>query len=258
MHSVSGGRRRGRPCGSLSVVTRRPLLAALTAVLAASALSACATGSFSSAPTPSPTSSTGTLGAGFYDPSAPPAPEGTVAPKPGSWDDATPPAGYTVVLLSYVSATPAASGESTASAEADAAATKTMTAAVTSWAAENDVTVTPVVATKPAELLTAVASAIDKRPDLVIAVGNALVDPLAAITPGALHQRFLVLGAELAEPTSNVTAAEWNGAGFRGEGLGPSSHYDPATFTPERTGRALRAGVAAVVNDLTGIVVWVD
>jgi hypothetical protein len=67
-----------------------------------------------------------------------------------------------------------------------------------------------------------------------------------------------VVGAELAEPTANVTAADRTGASFRGEGLGMSSTYDPATFTSERAGRAVRAGVAAVLNGLTGIVIWLD
>ena len=29
-----------------------------------------------------------------------------------------------------------------------------------------------------------------------------------------------------------------------------------ATFTPERAARAVRAGVAAVLSDVTGVVVW--
>jgi hypothetical protein len=45
---------------------------------------------------------------------------------------------------------------------------------------------------------------------------------------------------------------------FRGEGLGLPSAYDPGSFTPERADRAVRAGVAAVLNGLTGIVVWLD
>ncbi|GHJ37198.1 hypothetical protein [Streptomyces sp. TS71-3] len=44
------------------------------------------------------------------------------------------------------------------------------------------------------------------------------------------------------------SAAGWTGASFRGEGLGMSATYDPATFTPERAGRAVRAGVAAVLG----------
>jgi hypothetical protein len=35
-----------------------------------------------------------------------------------------------------------------------------------------------------------------------------------------------------------------------------SSTYDPASFTPERAGRAVRAGVAAVLNGLNGIAIW--
>ena len=66
------------------------------------------------------------------------------------------------------------------------------------------------------------------------------------------------MGAELAEPTGNVTAVDWTGASFRGEGLGASSAYDPASFTAERCAAAIRAGVAAVLNDLTGIVIWLD
>ena len=95
-------------------------------------------------------------------------------------------------------------------------------------------------------------------PDLIVSTGNDLVDPLALVTANHLTQPFLVIGAELAEPTQNVTAVDWSGASFRGEGLGMSSTYDPASFTGERCGAAIRAGVAAVLNDLTGIVIWLD
>ena len=78
------------------------------------------------------------------------------------------------------------------------------------------------------------------------------------MTASHLDQQFLVIGAELAEPTVNVTAADWTGASFRGEGLGMPDAYDPATFTPERAARAVRAGVAAVLNGITGIVIRLD
>jgi len=55
--------------------------------------------------------------------------------------------------------------------------------------------------------------------------------------------------------THNVTAADWTGASFRGEGLGLPDAYGPASFTPERAGRAVRAGVAAVLNGITGVVI---
>lgn len=64
--------------------------------------------------------------------------------------------------------------------------------------------------------------------------------------------------AELAEPTANVTAADWPGASFRGEGLGMPSTYDPASFTPDRAAAAVRAGVASVLNGVTGRVIWLD
>ncbi|WP_448630981.1 hypothetical protein [Cellulomonas soli] len=67
-----------------------------------------------------------------------------------------------------------------------------------------------------------------------------------------------MVGAEIAEPTANVTAADWSGASYRGEGLGSASTYDPASFTPDRCARAVRAGVAAVLGEVTGVVVWVD
>ncbi len=95
-------------------------------------------------------------------------------------------------------------------------------------------------------------------PDLIISAGNDLVDPLALVTASHLDQQFLVVGAQLAEPTHNVTAADWTGASFRGEGLGMPSAYDPATFTAERAGRAVRAGVAAVLHGITGFVIHLD
>lgn len=186
----------------------------------------------------------GALGAGFSDPTQPPAPEATIHPEPGSWSGVHAPDGYDVVLLSDAG-------------DAEDAPTRTLLDAVTSWAADEDVTVTTVSATDADDRIAAVTRAIGERSDLVISVGNHMVDPLAAVSPTALHQQFLVVGAEIAEPTSNVTAADWTGGGFRGEGLGPSSHYDPSTFTEERADRALRAGLAAVLHDLRGIVVWV-
>lgn len=234
--------------------SRTPALVCALAVTVAGTLllSACSSGptgeagGVSSSPSPS-SGAAGTLGAGFVDPSSPPSPEATITPAAGSWDDTHPPADYDVVLLS-----PGKYGAD------DDAQTATLAAAVRSWAADEGVTVTDVEPASADGMTDAVLEAVADRADLVISVGNAMVDPVAAISPSALHQQFLVLGAEIAEPTSNVTAADWTGAGFRGEGLGASSHHDPSTFTPERAGRALRAGVAALQHDLNGTVVWVD
>jgi hypothetical protein len=204
-------------------------------------LSGCGSGDDWSAPHAKPTA-VGTLGPGFIDATAPPAPEGTVTPRPGSWDGVHPSKGYRVVLLT--------AGED--------APTRTLADAVTTWADQEHVSVKTVTATRSDQFVPSISKAIDLAPDLVICAGNGLVDPLALVTANHLRQQFLVLGAELAEPTQNVTAADWSGASFRGEGLGMPSAYDPATFTGERAARAVRAGVAAVLNGITGIVIRLD
>jgi hypothetical protein len=189
-----------------------------------------------------PPSAVGTLGAGFVDPATPPAPEATITPSPGSWDGVGPSKDYRVVLLSA----------------GDDAQTKVLNTAVRKWAEEEHVSLKTVSASKPSQYVPSISKAIALKPDLVVSAGNDLVDPLALVTPNHLDQEFLVVGAELAEPTENVTAADWAGASFRGEGLGMSSTYDPASFTPERASAAIHAGVAAVLNGLTGIVIWLD
>jgi hypothetical protein len=213
------------------------LVAVATAVL----VSGCDSGDDSSDPDVKPTA-VGALGPGFVDPDAPPAPEATITPRPGSWDGVHPSKGYRVVLLTAGEDRP----------------TRTLVGAVTSWAEQEDVSLETVTANDPGGHISGISRAIDLAPDLVVCAGDTLVDPLALVTPSHLDQQFLVIGAQLAEPTANVTAADWTGASFRGEGLGTPSTYDPATFTPERAGRALRAGVAAVLNGLTGIVVKLD
>jgi hypothetical protein len=191
-----------------------------------------------SAPHAKPTA-VGALGAGFVDRKAPPTPEAAFTPRPGSWDRVRPSKGYRVVLLR---------------AGADAA-TRTLADAVERWAGDVDASLKTVTAKRSDRLVASITDAIDLKPDLIISVGNRLVDPLALVTASHLSQQFLVVGAQVAEPTGNVTAADWRGAGFRGEGLGLPDAYDPASFTSERAARAVRAGVAAVLHGLTGVVV---
>ena len=216
------------PAGTLAA-------AVVTAVLAGG----CGSGDDWSRPHAKPTA-VGALGPGYSDPAEPPAPEATITPRPGSWDRVRPSKDYRVVLLT--------AGEDRQ--------TRTLVSAVTEWAEDEHVSLKTVTATKPDQFIARISEAMDLGPDLIISAGNDLVDPLAMVSPNHLDQQFLVVGAELAEPTENVTAADWTGASFRGEGLGMSSTYDPATFTPDRAGRAVRAGVAAVLNGLTGIVIW--
>src|SRR5262245_7121919 len=184
----------------------------------------------------------GALGPGFTDPTTPPSPEATITPSPGSWDKVRPPAGYRVVLL-------------TAGQDPQ---TRILVTGVTDWAEENEVSLKTITATAANQYIPSITKAMDLKPDLIISAGNDLVDPLTLVTANHLDRQFLVVGAELAEPTQNVTAADWTGASFRGEGLGMSSQYDPARFTPGRAEHAVRADVASVLSGLTGIVIWLD
>jgi hypothetical protein len=184
----------------------------------------------------------GTLGPGFVDPKSPPAPEAAITPRPGSWDGVHPSKDYRVVLLT--------AGEDKA--------TRTLVGAVKDWGEQEDASIKTVTASRPDQYVPQITKAMGLKPDLIVSVGNGLVDPLALVTANHLKQQFLVIGAELAEPTHNVTAANWPGASFRGEGLGTASGYDPATFTHERATRAIRAGVAAVLTGWTGIVIQLN
>ncbi|WP_345542303.1 hypothetical protein [Microbacterium jejuense] len=201
-------------------------------------LTGCATDDWS-APRAAPTV-VGTPAAGFM-PATAPSPEATVVPADGSWQGVSPSAGYRVVLLT--------SGSD--------ATTEVLNAAVEDWASEEQVSLRTVVA-EDSGAIRAIVDAMDMKPDLIVSTGEALVDALAMVTPNHLDVSFLVLGAELAEPTYNVTAVDWTGAGFRGEGLGSATHFDESSFTPERSDAAIRAGAAAVLTGMTGVVLWIE
>ena len=220
---------------------RRTVVALLATLTAGALLGGCGQGEDWSGPHEKPTA-IGTLGPGFVDPTAPPSPEATISPEPGSWDGVRPAPGYRVVLL-------------TAGTDAP---TRVSAQAVTSWAEQQDVSLRTITAASTDPYIPSITSALDLAPDLVVCVGNDLVDALTLVTANHLDQQFLVVGAELAEPTANVTAANWTGASFRGEGLRSATAFDPATFTAERVGRAVRAGVAAVLHGQTGIVIRVS
>jgi len=185
----------------------------------------------------------GALGPGFIDPAAPPPPEGMIRPRPGSWDAVRPPRGYRVVLLTA----------------GDDHPTTTLVTAVKQWAHAEHVRLETVAVTEPDGFVDGIVEAMDRRPDLVICAGPALVDALALVTASHLDQQFLVVGAQLPEPTVNVTAAIWRGASSRGQEVpDTASSFDADAFTRERAGAAIRAGVASVLSDLTGIVIWLD
>ncbi|WP_213816665.1 hypothetical protein [Glaciihabitans sp. dw_435] len=218
---------------------RRTAALLTTSTLALALLAGCAasTGDWTK-PHPTPTA-VGAVGAGFI-PSSTPSPEATINPAPGSWDGVRPSDGYRVVLL-------------TAGTDAPA---KAVAKAVVDWAKAAHVDLRTVAADD--NHIDGIVEAMDLKPDLIITAGNDLIDALATVTASNLHQNFLVVGAEVAEPTYNVTAVDWSGASFRGEGLGASSTFDEKSFTPKRTAAAVRAGVASVLVDMTGIVLWIE
>jgi hypothetical protein len=232
---------RAAPANPGGTIALRSLFRAVAALAALAAVSAgCgATDDDWTRPHPMPTA-VGVLGAGFVDPSATPTPEGTVTPRPGSWEDVHPSPGYRVVLITA----------------GDDAPTKSLVKSVKDWAREEKVSLRTIAA--DGHLVDSIAQAVGLGPDLIVSAGNTLVDPLAVVSASHLSQQFLVVGAEVAEPTGNVTASDWSGASFRGEGLGASSTYEPASFTEARCAAAIRAGVAAVLHHLTGIVIWLD
>ncbi|MDT0116473.1 hypothetical protein Q9R20_05660 [Microbacterium sp. PRF11] len=217
---------------------KRRVLAAVAATAVVTLLAGCASAEGWSTMRPAP-EAVGTPAPGF-SPDTAPAPESTLAPAPGSWNSVSAPAGYRVVLLTV----------------GDDAPTATLVAAVQDWAEETHADLRVVHADD--DMIDGAVRAMELNPDLIISAGDALVDPLATVTANHLDRQFLIVGAELAEPTENVTAADWTGAAYRGEDLGTAAAYDPATFTPERAGAAVRAGVAAVLTGLRGVVLWID
>jgi basic membrane lipoprotein Med (substrate-binding protein (PBP1-ABC) superfamily) len=167
-----------------------------------------------------------------------PAPEATVRPTPGSWDDVAVPAGYTIVLIAR------GSDDTTA----------TLTAAVEHYADAQGADLTVLPARSDDEVERRIDEAVAAGPDLVIGVGDGVVDVFSLITAQYLDTDFLLVGSQLPEPTHNVTAVTWPGAEFRGTGLGNAA-ADAAAVTPGRAGEAVGAGTASVLHDLTGIVI---
>lgn len=220
----------------------RPLtpIAGALCVSVAVLLSGCA----ALAPQPVATGTSGVhpLGSGFLGGVTTPTPEATIEPQRGSWDGVEPPAGYTVVVVSA----------------GDDRATSTLVSGVTRWAQQRGVTLTALTARGDDEVEDQLLRAIETSPDLVIGAGPDVVDVFSLTTAQHLHQQFLVVGAELPEPTANVTSVIWAGASFRGTGISEDGDVDPSAVTAGRAKEAITAGVASVLHGLTGIVLHLN
>ncbi len=208
------------------------------------ALSGCAAPGITAVVTPSPSTAALSadltpLGDGFLGDNPSPSPEATVTPEDGSWDGVEAPEGYRAVLIT--------SGTD--------AATTVLVSAVREWAERDGVVLDTTAAAHDDEVEDAIDDAVASGADLVLGAGSGVIDVFALITGQYLDQQFLIVGAELPEPTENVTSVVWPGATFRGTGLSAASDQDVATFTPERASRAVSAGVASVLHGVTGIVI---
>ncbi|MFC7267412.1 BMP family ABC transporter substrate-binding protein [Microbacterium fluvii] len=100
----------------------------------------------------------------------------------------------------------------------------------------------------------ALAQAVETEPDLVIGLGEGVVDVFSLETAQRLDQQFLIVGAQVAEPTANVTAVIWPGATSRGAAASADGAIEAAAITERRGLDALAAGIASVRDGVTGIV----
>ena len=100
--------------------------------------------------------------------------------------------------------------------------------------------------------------ALDADPDLIVGLGAGVVDLFSFKTAQLLEREFLVVGAQLAEPTDNVTAVIWEGATSRGSAASADGTLDDGTFTEERGFDAFAVGVASVDAGVTGVVLHLE
>ena len=100
----------------------------------------------------------------------------------------------------------------------------------------------------------AFAQALAAEPHIVVGLGAGAVDVFAYNSSQWLDQDFLLLGAQVAEPTSNVAAVIWEGATSRGSGAPADGDLDHTAVTPSRAAEAVSAGLATVMSGESGVV----
>jgi hypothetical protein len=94
--------------------------------------------------------------------------------------------------------------------------------------------------------------ALATNPDLIVGLGAGVVDLFSFETSQLLERQFLIVGAQLAEPTDNVTAVIWDGATSRGSAASADGALDGGVVTEERGIDALAVGVASIHAGVTG------
>ncbi len=178
-------------------------------------------------------------------PAAEPAGASTVVPEPGRTIEATPPGtapamtGYRIAVVHPPTAEANRLLQGVLALADDAGASiQTYDAAST---AESDVA-------------QALSDATADQPDLVVGVGADVVDTFSYDTAQMLDQQFLLIGAQLAEPTQNVTAVIWEGATSRGSAAAPDADLSSESATVEVAERATASGMASIRDGVTGVV----
>jgi hypothetical protein len=193
----------------------------------------------------------GGLAPGFHAPDVDTYYSGQVVePDPETWTDIRPPAGYRVLVL--------AEGRDESTPRDPQV--KTLVDAAQRWAREEDrVDLEVRYLGDPHTYIDEIdRAAMSGKADIIVTAGNGLVDPVAVVSAnyaGEDPQQFLVLGAEVAEPTTNIAATDWQGSSYLGEGVPETDYYDPAAVTAPRAYAALRAGAAAVLSGYTSLIV---
>ncbi|GII99695.1 hypothetical protein CLV28_1174 [Sediminihabitans luteus] len=190
----------------------------------------------------------GTVESTLADPAQPdpgpaaPVPGATLAPSDVDKLAGAAPAGGVAAGLELVVALPAAPD----------AATSVLADAVDDWAAAHDATTRPVVV-RSFDDLQAVAD--DATDAIVVVPGDALVDEVDVVSAQNLGVPFLMLGAQVLEPTDNVTAVVWSGASSRGSAAAADQPSDDASVTPARAAEAVEVGTRGVLRGVQGVVV---
>jgi hypothetical protein len=213
------------------------------AALLIGALTACTSAGSGGAPTaPAASPSTGSSPS-HSDSPALPAPGSTIAAPPIASPDAIP-TGLTIAVIA-----PDISGD----AAADTTAAVAELRAVAELHGAASIRILPGDATgsgdttEPIDPDTLLQTALADEPDVIVVLGEGILGDLDSASAANLGQQFVLLGAQLPEPTVNVTAVVWPGADVRlSDGIS-------AEMAP-RAHEALEVGLAAVAAHTTGIV----
>lgn len=169
-----------------------------------------------------------------------------VVPEPGRTIAATPPpgagasslTGYRIAVV----------------VPADPAAADALLEGTRGFADRTGADVVEFVASAPGGVDAALVGALDAGADLVVGLGETIVDVFSfetALWPG---QQFLLVGAQIPEPTENVTAVIWEGATSRGSAASADGPLDDSAITAARAADALTVGVDSVRAHTTGVV----